>query len=159
MLIHPPDINLFWINWWVSVHHKSRNPNAAVELLPRWQCLATWAVWTSVRAAHLLQTAEGRRALLEATCSNVELSLVRMETVDGALSRCWSWSWTDGSISAVPPAHSCSPQAEGDALSLGEADILSLFRLWCDHQHSGYKSLKVLITIYTNCWQTSQGWA
>lgn len=125
-------INFFFfqINWenrWVSVHHEWIKGGTVI-----------WATQTSVRAAHLLQTVEGGRALLEATCSChrsvAELSLVRMEVAGGALPQCWSWFWT---INSVPSAHSCSPQAEEDAPSLGEADIVTLFILWCDHQHNG----------------------
>lgn len=121
--------------------------------LPGCWCLAAWSAWTSVRAAHLLQTAEGRRALLETICSRhcsiAELSTVRMETVrvNGASSRRWSWPWTVGPVSAVPPVHCCSPQAEGVALLLAEADVPDLFRLWWDRQHSGYKPLKMEVTI------------
>lgn len=143
------------------LYQKSRNLKAAIVLVPGCRCLATWAV--RVRAAHLLQTAEGRRALLETTrgrhWSIAELSTVRMEAVrlSGASSRCWSRPWTDGAIAAVPPVRSRSPRAEVIVLSLGDAVVPALCSLWCYHHHSGYKSFKILITIYTNCWLTNQG--
>ena len=75
--------------------HKSRDLNAAVVWVPGCGHLTAGAVCKTVRAADLLQAAEGRRAVLEATCSRhcavTELLLVRMEAVFrvvGALS--WS---------------------------------------------------------------------
>lgn len=141
------------------VYHKSRNLNAAVVLVPGCWCFATRAVWTSVGAAHLLQTAEG--GLLEATCrrhcSFAELTTVRMEAigVNGASSRCWPWPWPYGPIRAVPPVHGCGPRAEGVALLLGEADVPALFSLWCNQHHNGW--INIQITLSTNCWQTHQG--
>lgn len=110
--------------------------NIAVVMVPGWWGLTAGAEWMSVRAANLLETAEGRRALLEATRSHhrsvAELSAVWVETgrINGAMSQRWSWPWTDGTISAVPPVCSCSPQVKGVDFLLGETDIPALASLW-----------------------------